>query len=334
MVTGAGGFIGAAMVRAFAASGARKIVLLDICEQHLFEALAEMSAGDYRDACTAVLGSACDRPLLDALFEEHRPQIVVHAGALKHVPLMESNPFAAVQTNALGTWTVARAAEKYGVRQMVLVSTDKAVAPASIMGAAKRIAELVMLAPPKAARAAVRLVNVIGSPGSVGAIFAEQIARGGPVTVTHPEAQRFFLTLREVVGLLGEAIDAQATGLLVPEPGEPMLIADLARRILGASGHNAPIIFTKLRSGEKLDESVVSSRERVEAKVTPSLHEVTSPMHAALDAHLHALEGAVASRDLPLLLRLVGDLVPDYRPSDLLRDAVSASSTQPACLPL
>lgn len=315
------------MVRAFAASGAAHIVLLDICEQHLFEIHAALAAQGYADRCTPILGSVCDRSLLDALFAEHRPQLILHAAALKHVLLMEQNPLAAVATNTLGTATLAEAAATHAARHLILVSTDKAVAPHSIMGASKHIAEQIMLAPDRHVRkTAVRLVNVIGSPCSVGPLFAEQIAHGGPVTVTHPAANRFFLTLSEVTSLLAEAIEAEAAGLLIPNPqvtSEPILIADLARRMIGASRRNIPIVFTRPRPGEKQEESLVAPGESLGEPATPSLNRVESPVTPDLTEHLQAIEFALAARDRVETLRLVQHLVPAYQPSALLRDFVS-----------
>jgi FlaA1/EpsC-like NDP-sugar epimerase len=317
------------MVRVFAASGAEQIVLLDICEQHLFEVHAALAAQGYADRCTPILGSVCDRTLVDPLFAEHRPQLILHAAALKHVPLMEQNPLAAVATNALGTAILAEAAQSHNARHLILVSTDKAVAPHSIMGASKRIAEQIMLALPAASQSAlrktaVRLVNVIGSPCSVAPLFAEQIASGGPVTVTHPAARRYFLTLDEVTSLLAEAIEAEATGLLIPSAditGDPVLIADLARRMIAASARDIPIVFTAPRPGEKRDESLVAPAEFLGEPATQSLTRVESPVAAGLPAHLQALESAVAARDRCETLRLVRRLVPDYHPSALLRES-------------
>jgi FlaA1/EpsC-like NDP-sugar epimerase len=321
LVTGAGGFIGAELVRTCVASGVSQIVLLETAEQALFSVDQEMSARGYGDRCVPILGSVCDGALLAALFEEHRPEVILHAAALKHVPLMERNPFAAVETNSLGTWLLARIAQEHRVRRMILVSTDKAVAPHSIMGASKRIAELVMLAHPNFT--ALRLVNVIGSPGSVAPLFAEQIAQAGPVTVTHPAARRFFITLDEVVALVAEAMAADSDrGILVPDPGEPVLIADLARRMIAS--RDVRIVFTEQRPGDKLEESLISSRERYTVDSSASLRCVSSPAVADLDAQMHALQAAIAARDSPFLLRLVEVLVPDYEPSVVLRDAVLA----------
>jgi len=323
LVTGAGGFIGSEVARVFAASGAAKIVLLEIAEQALFDVDREMAGRGLGQRSVLVLGSVCDAALLAAVFEEHRPEIILHAAALKHVPLMERNPFAAVETNALGTGRLARLAREHGVRRMILVSTDKAVAPHSIMGASKRIAEMAMLAHP--GYAAVRLVNVIGSPGSVAPLFAEQIAQGGPVTVTHREARRFFLTLDEVVALLAEAVVSEdACGVLVPDAGEPVLVAELARRMIAASGRDVAMEWIGPRPGDKLDEALVGPQERCMGRATRGLRQVAGPGFAGLDARIAGLEAAMAARDVATLLRCVEELVPDYRPSALLRDGACA----------
>ena len=333
LVTGAGGFIGGEMVRVLAQSGARRLVLVEIAEQALFQIHAEMTARGHGGRCVPVLGSVCDGGFLRAVFEEHRPELVVHAAALKQVPLMERNPLAAVETNALGTWRVALAAEEFDARAMVLISTDKAVAPRSVMGAAKRVAELAMLRPGRLEagrmrRAAVRLANVIGSPCSVGPLFAEQIARGGPVTVTHREARRFFLTLAEVAVLLAEAIDADAAeGVLIPEPGEAVRIEELARRMIAGTGRpdgaEVPIEFTALRPGEKLDERLAGAEEGVEGWATAGLRRVKSPAAENLAARTAELEAAIRERDLNAALRILGELVPDYEASAVVRESVA-----------
>jgi FlaA1/EpsC-like NDP-sugar epimerase len=338
LVTGAGGFIGAEMVRRLAASGAAKIVLLDICEQSLFEVSSEMAELGHASRCVAVRGSVCDAAVLDALFAEHRPDIVIHAAALKHVPLAESNPIAAVATNALGTWTVAQAAEQHAARHMLLVSTDKAAAPSSIMGAAKRIGELVMLAPSCTSRAALRLVNVIGSPGSVGPLFAAQIARGGPVVVTHPDARRWFLTLRETTQCIAEAI--LKTGLLLPNlrlllsrRDEPLRIAELAQRMITASGRDVPVVFTELRPGEKIDEVLLAPDEQLGSPAALYLRRVISPPRDHLESRLTQLEFAVAARDGAEMLRLICELVPGYQPSALVQASVQPHAEPAAILP-
>jgi FlaA1/EpsC-like NDP-sugar epimerase len=315
LVTGAGGFIGSEMARVLARSGLERVVLLDTCEQHLFEIVEEIG-----ERGLAVLGSVCDAALLDEVFREYRPEWVIHAAALKHVPLMERNPLAAVETNALGTWRVAELAEAWGARKMLLVSTDKTVEPRSIMGAAKRIAELVMLEPRRMQRTAVRLVNVVGSPGSVGPLFAEQIVHGGPVTVTHAEARRYFMTLDEVVRLLAQAItNEDASGVLIPEPGDAMRITELAERMIAASGCEVEIAYTGERPGDKLDEVLLGPEERLDGWATAGLRRVLSPRAKSLDLYFRALEAAVATRNAVEALRLVGDLVPDYELSAVVR---------------
>jgi FlaA1/EpsC-like NDP-sugar epimerase len=229
-----------------------------------------------------------------------------------------------VASNSIGTWLLARIAAEHRVRQMILVSTDKAVAPHSIMGASKRIAELAMLEHPPFTT--VRLVNVIGSPGSVAPLFAAQIAHGGPVTVTHPAASRFFLTIEEVIALLAQAVVESPRGILVPDPGEPIRIEDIAHRMIRASGREIPIVFTEPRPGDKAAESLISVRERYDGHVTAGLGRVISPAIPDCDDRIRALEGAIAVRDLSLLLQRVEALVPDYEPSDLLRAAWKKSA--------
>ncbi len=330
LVTGAGGFIGAEMVRILAASGAASIVLLEIAEQPLFAIAHELEQRERGECCVPILvpilGSICDRGILNVIFDEHRPELVLHAAALKHVPLMELNPLAAVSTNSIGTWLLAQIAAEHDVGQMIFVSTDKAVAPHSIMGASKRIAELTIAAHPQFT--AVRLVNVIGSPGSVAPLFAEQIALGGPVTVTDSAATRFFLTLDQAAGLLASAVTGKATGLLVPEPGEPICIEDLARRMIAASGCDIRVAITGPRPGDKRDESLLSERERYDSPAANGLRPVISPAIPHLDNHIAALASSVATRDLPVLLHLVQEIVPDYEPSVLLRERVTGRASQ------
>lgn len=326
LVTGAGGFIGSAIVRLLAASGAAEIVLLEVAEGSLFAIWAERSAAGDGARCIPILGSICDQALVDELFREHRPEMVLHAAALKHVPLMEQNPLAAIETNSLGTRALAEAAAAHGSAQIILVSTDKVVVPHSIMGASKRIAELATLALPPTCGRVVRLANVIGSPGSVGPLFAAQIARGGPLTVTHPEARRFFLTLDEVVHLLSQAMQMNEPGIFIPDPGEAILITDLAQRMLAASGSDLPVAFTGTRPGDKLDETLLSPAERVDAEAAPGLRRIVSPMRADLAVRMDELAFAVADRDLPRVLRIVQELVPDYQPSALIAEAAAVRS--------
>jgi len=328
LVTGAGGYIGSALVKAIAAAGPARIVLLDSSEYNLFGIHRYLDEAYANVPHEAVLGSVTDAGLLHCVIRRVRPRIVYHAAALKHVPLLELNPLAAVRTNALGTYTLARAAIENGVPVLVLVSTDKAVNPHSIMGASKRLAELTVaaLSCARCRMSAVRLGNVIGSTGSVVPIFLEQISRGGPVTVTHPEASRYFMTRREAVEAILAAGAAECDGrILLPEMGERESIADLARLLIErrrtAPPHLTPphieITYIGLRDGEKLTEDLVGESEIREGSVirTPS------PAPAVLRARMAQIECLLASRDLAGLIKTIRKVVPEYQPSSVIRSA-------------
>jgi FlaA1/EpsC-like NDP-sugar epimerase len=249
---------------------------------------------------------------------------------------MESNPFAVVANNALGTDVLAKAAARYGCEQMVMVSTDKAVDPLSLMGASKRIAELVMLAPQMGAmrRKAVRLGNVLGSSGSVVPLFQRQIARGGPVTVSHPDVRRYFMTITETVDALLFALRPRCPeGLLVPELGDPIRVLDLAKHMItGLKGSwregEISIVFTTLRPGDKIEESLISARESYADGAEGLLRAVHSPALEAdeLAAGIELIRQAVMERDLDRLIKQVLRLVPEYQPSVLLREQLHAAA--------
>jgi FlaA1/EpsC-like NDP-sugar epimerase len=274
----------------------------------------------------SVLGSVSQPALLAEIFSRYRPQIVYHAAAFKHVPLMEQNPFAAIENNAIGTHLLVEAATtNTETEQLILLSTDKAVDPVSIMGASKRIAELVMLAP-RAASArmkAVRLGNVLGSEGSIVPLFVKQILSGQPITVTHPKVRRYFLTIADAVILLLHAASAEAPqGVLVPELGEPKLVEALAQHLMDRSGR-VPIVFTQLRPGDKMCEALLSGRESYIAHADAGrlLRLVKSPClpEAVLDEILRQLKQACRERSLEQLLTTVLRAVPEYQPSALVR---------------
>lgn len=322
LVTGAGGCIGSALARWIAQCRVGELVLLDSSEGALYE--IQQALRDLKNAprCIPVLASVCDPVAVTGLFERHRPEVVFHAAAFKHVPLMESNPFAAIANNAFGTEILADAAARYGSDQMLMVSTDKAVAPTSIMGASKRIAELILLAPRANATVmkAVRLGNVLGSSGSVVPLFQRQIAQGGPVTVSHPDVSRYFMTLTEAVDtLLGALSSDSPAGLHVPELGEPIRIIDLAKFLVGQN--EVPIVFTELRPGDKMAESLISSRESYQDVSGHSLRAVNGPTLSPdeLSTSLNAVRVALQRQDLSSLLQAVQHMVPDYRPSPGLR---------------
>jgi FlaA1/EpsC-like NDP-sugar epimerase len=324
LITGAGGSIGSTLAHEIGGHSPGRIILLDASEQSLYRIDRDLELPH-----SAILGSVCDRALLDDLLERHRPQVIFHAAAFKHVPLMEFNPFAALQNNAIGTFILAQSAVKYRVEQLVMVSTDKAVAPASIMGASKRIAKLVLLAMPSSATQlkAVRLGNVLASEGSVLPLFQSQIDRAEALSVTHPEASRYFLTMQYAAQLLLLALsDEFAPGILVPELGEPIRIEEIARRMLAGSNgaHQSHIVFTGLRPGDKLCEKLLSNRESFldnrEAPLRPIHSE--SPLFSELHHTMNKLEQAVQERNLPELLSLIFHLVPDYEPSEVIQAAL------------
>jgi FlaA1/EpsC-like NDP-sugar epimerase len=322
LITGAGGCIGSALATAVAQSGPGELVLLDSSESALYD--IHQALDELKDAPPHIpaLASVCDVASIHNLFKLHRPEIVFHAAAFKHVPLMERHPFAAVANNALGTQILVEAAAEYGCQQLVMVSTDKAVAPSSIMGASKRIAELVLLAsrPQSTCMKIVRLGNVLGSSGSVVPLFERQIASGGPVTVAHPDVRRYFMTVTEAVETLLDALSSDAdTGVLVPELGEPIRVLDLAKFLIGPQ-NDVPIVFTELRPGDKMKESLLSERESYGATRNGSLRTIHTPALSLdeLSASLQDLRIAIEQRHLSSLLQTVQRMVPEYQPSTAL----------------
>ncbi|MGC2539716.1 MAG: polysaccharide biosynthesis protein [Candidatus Sulfotelmatobacter sp.] len=245
--------------------------------------------------------------------------------------MMELNPLAAASTNVLGTYALLQAASEYGAAQFIMVSTDKAVLPVSIMGATKRLAELLLFAHPDQAlqRKAVRLGNVLGSSGSVGPIFLKQIMEGGPVTVTHPNARRFFLTLDQAVTLLMTALSPEyEAGILIPDLGPPRPVEELARYLIAATAREQgiEIVFTGLRPGDKIEELLSSSYERVLAQ-DGDLFSTVQPERIAvrtLDGIIEQITLSVRLRDLRLLLESVCKAVPEYRPGNVLQQLRSS----------
>jgi FlaA1/EpsC-like NDP-sugar epimerase len=324
LITGAAGSIGSALTAAAHASAPASLLLLDSSENGLYE-LDRTLRGVASQTHIPIVASVTDRALLERLFTRHRPQVVLHAAACKHVPLMEANPLAAILNNALGSLALAQTAASSGAEALVLVSTDKAVDPVSIMGASKRIAELALLAlAPRATTrmAAVRLGNVAGSQGSVLPLFLEQLAQHAPLTVTHPDAHRYFMTIGDAVhAILAALAWEQSPALLAPELGQPRRIADLARYLLGPETPAGSIVFTGLRQGDKMIESLVAQDERWSA-VSPGspLRAIDSPapLLQVLETAAAALSAAVEAGDLGRLLEAVHLLVPTYEPGSAL----------------
>lgn len=269
MITGAGGSIGSELCRQIAKFEPTEMVLFDIYENNLYDIELELKAQYKNIKIDAIVGSVRDIKKLESIFEKYRPYLVFHAAAHKHVPLMEFSPLEAIKNNVFGTYNVVNCCDKYHVKRFVLVSTDKAVNPTNIMGATKRMCEMIIQAKNKVSQTeyvAVRFGNVLGSNGSVVPLFKKQIAKGGPVTVTHKEITRFFMTIPEAVQLILQAITyARGGEIFVLDMGEPVKIYDLAVSLIKLSGLepnvDIPIEITGLRPGEKLYEEILMAEE-------------------------------------------------------------------------
>jgi FlaA1/EpsC-like NDP-sugar epimerase len=312
LVTGAGGSIGSELCRQLAKLEPASLVLVENHENHLFEIEQELrpKLGACVIPCLVDVREVGD---VDAVFSEHRPEIVFHAAAFKHVPMMELHPTKAVLNNVRGTRIVARAARNFGAERFLLVSTDKAVNPTSVMGATKRAAELLVLGMNGGATryGAVRFGNVLGSNGSVLHTFSRQIAVGGPVTLTHPEITRFFMTIPEAVRLVLEATAGGKGGeLFILDMGAPVKIIDLARQMIRLSGFEEGEIGIEvvgLRPGEKLYEELVGTDEEKRASGVPSVW-VARPTGSGLDdvaGWIRRLEEAAATGDVEGTLRML-----------------------------
>ena len=270
LVTGAGGSIGSELCRQLVQLDPAQLILVDACEGNLFNIGMELryEFGCYNQCC--VLAHVQNRPLMDRIFSTYRPEIVFHAAAYKHVPILERNPWEAVSNNIMGSRVVMDLSSQYGVGRFVLVSTDKAVRPTNVMGTSKRLAELIMQSMPMTNTRfmAVRFGNVVGSSGSVIPLFRRQIEKGGPLTVTHPEVTRYFMSIPEAARLILQA-GAFGNGgeIFVLEMGTPVKIAEMAEDLIRLSGKepgkDIEIVYTGLRAGEKLYEELITSGEDV-----------------------------------------------------------------------
>jgi FlaA1/EpsC-like NDP-sugar epimerase len=335
LVTGAGGSIGSALTKTIVGYAPQLLVLLDRSEHNLYQIETDLAMSRIAVPNASVLGDICNEELISETLKRYRPNTIYHAAAFKHVPLMERNPIAAIQNNALGTNVLARAARKHRVKSMTMVSTDKAVSPRSIMGASKRVAELALVrwSSKENQMNSIRLGNVYGTEGSVVKLFAQQILAGGPVTVTHSDATRYFLTLEKAVDLIVLASELPAARILIPDLGEPVRILDLARRMIEEAGsavnQGIPIRFTGLRPGDKMTEHLASSSEFMESTDDPRLSNVKSTeMHPErFDALMTNLASAVERRDLFAIFEALRSMVPEYEPSEyLLRSLEGASA--------
>lgn len=325
LITGAGGSIGSELARQVCQFQPAKVVLLERSENDLFRLCCELRSKFPMLNHVPVVGDILDVGLLREVFAAHRPHSVFHAAAYKHVPMMEMNCFQAVTNNIFGTYNVALVARQYEVKDFVLISTDKAVKPSNIMGASKRIAELIILGlqQQRTRFVAVRFGNVLGSNGSVLPIFEEQIRNGGPVTVTHPEARRYFMLIPEAVQLVLQASTMGNGGeTFILDMGEEMKIDDLAKNMIRLAGFEPGkeinIVYTGLRPGEKLSEELSLQGEGP----APTGHEKIRVLRCGkvdfieMRSWLDELSTLVESRNVHGLVKTLISLVPEYRPSE------------------
>ena len=280
MVTGGGGSIGSELCRQIAASGPKQLIIVDIYENNAYDIQLELKHKYPNLNLETIIASVRNSKKMDKLFEKYQPDIVYHVAAHKHVPLMEDSPNEAVKNNVFGTLNIVKAADKYKTKKFILISTDKAVNPTNIMGATKRICEMIVQSYNKQSQTeyvAVRFGNVLGSNGSVIPLFKKQIKEGGPVTVTHPDIIRYFMTIPEAVSLVLQA-GAYAKGgeIFILDMGEPVKIADMARNLIKLSGYepdvDIKIEYTGLRPGEKLYEELLMKEEGLQDTPNHLIH--------------------------------------------------------------
>lgn len=326
LVTGGGGSIGSELCRQLAANGVDKLVIFDIYENNAYEIEQELKR-DYKDLEIHVLiGSVRDKNKLDSVFKEHQPNMVYHAAAHKHVPLMETSPHEAVKNNVFGTLNVVQMSDAYKVERFVLISTDKAVNPTNIMGATKRIGEMIVQTYSRRSETnfvAVRFGNVLGSNGSVIPLFKKQLEHGGPITVTSPDVIRYFMTIREAVSLVIQAgMKAGQGQIYVLDMGEPVKIDDLAKNLIKLSGHtlgvDMEIEYTGLRPGEKMYEELLMSEEGLKATDNDKIF-IGNPIgfdDQKFIEDLCSLE--ISSKDeYTEIKEIVRDMVPTYKCADI-----------------
>ena len=301
----------------------KQLIMLDIYENTTYEVQNELKHDFPELNLVVLIASVRNTKRIDQIFEQYRPDIVYHAAAHKHVPLMELNPNEAIKNNVLGTWKVVKASDKWKVEKFVLISTDKAVNPTNIMGASKRICEMIVQTyngRSETEFVAVRFGNVLGSHGSVIPLFKKQIEEGGPVTVTHPEITRYFMTISEAVSLVLQAgAYAKGVEIFVPDMGEPVKIADLARNLILLSGLkpavDIQIKYVGLRPGEKLYEEPLMAEEGLKDTANKMIH-VGHPIELDEDRFMEELEelSEYVQNEPDDIKRYVKHIVPTYTP--------------------
>lgn len=324
LVTGAGGSIGSELCRQIAAFHSQKLLILERSEPALFAIEQELKKDFQWLDILPLAASVCNEERIASIFEAHKPDCVFHAAAHKHVPLMEAQPAEAILNNAIGTRIVSQAARDAGCERFVLVSTDKAVNPTNVMGATKRLAELVLNTMQnshgnRTKFSSVRFGNVLGSSGSVIPTFRQQIVAGGPVTVTHPDVVRYFMSIPEAVGLiLQSATQSQGGEVFVLDMGEPIRIQDLARQMIELCGfvpdEDIKIEFVGLRPGEKLYEEPIHKGENIEPTAHKKIHRLTNHLHggSALE-NLEKIKATLYQTNARDLKQWLGQQIPEYK---------------------
>ena len=330
LISGAGGSIGSELVRQCLEYDPGSLILLDNSEQNLFTIEQEIAFIEKKTLIRSVLANVRDKNLLQNAFQEYRPQVVIHAAAYKHVPMQELHPWSAVSTNVMGTLNLVQLAQTYNTEKFVLVSTDKAVHPVNIMGATKRLAEKVIQSIEEIENSsiflAVRFGNVIGSSGSVIPIFQNQINRGGPLTITHPEMSRYFMSIPEAAQLTLQAgAMGDTTGqIFLLDMGKAVKIKDMAYDLIRLSGlepeKDIPIIYTGLRPGEKLYEELISKEEKAEGtdhkKIMLVQHGAHNMPWQLMQREIQSLMDISLKLDPDAIKRKLQHLIPDYTPQD------------------
>ena len=326
LVTGGGGSIGSELCRQIMQFNPQRLVIVDIYENNLYDIEQELKFNYPNSKIDAIVASVREKDRLNEIFEEYKPYLVFHAAAHKHVPLMETSPLEAIKNNVFGTLNVVNCADEYNVKRFILISTDKAVNPTNIMGATKRLCEMIIQAKNKVSDteyAAVRFGNVLGSNGSVVPLFKKQIAHGGPVTVTHKEITRFFMTIPEAVSLVLQAMSGAKGGeIFVLDMGEPVKIYDMAVKLIKLSGLepgvDIQIKVTGLRPGEKLYEELLMAEEGLTETKHDKIH-VAKPSDinmTMINKKLKTLRQLVNTNDNEKkdeIKKVIKEVVPTYK---------------------
>ncbi len=344
LVTGAGGTIGSELSRQIAALGPKSLVLFERYENALWAVERSVAGLRPTGRVHSVIADVTDQRRVDEVLADHRPQLILHAAAHKHVPLMELNPCEAIKNNVRGTRIVGEAAVRHGVERFVLISSDKAVNPSSVMGATKRVAELLVMALAERGSTGfvvVRFGNVMGSNGSVIPLFLEQIQAGGPVTVTHPDMRRYFMLIPEAVQLVLQAAALGETGALyVLDMGEEIRVVDMARNLIRLAGfipeREIPIVYTGIRPGEKLSEDLVASDESIEPSRLEGVRRVRSGRETSAERLAHevaALEQLADTGATGGVMQQLGTMVALFRPVlPVIPEAANGRAARPVDL--